>query len=279
VLIRREEAMRILLALIVVFASVVGTQSQQRPLVIAATTSIMDSGLFDYLAPKFTARTGIPVRIISRASAQTLISAERGLVDVVIVNDPAALDRFVDRSEGMGRRKLMFNQFVIVGPAADPAKIKGMTDAPAALRRIALLRAPFLTRGDQSGTHVAEQRLWDSAGVNPKARSGNWYRESGLGMGVTLTLAARLDAYVLADHATWFHATDRQNLDVMVQDDPKLFNQYETLVVNPDKHPHVDVPGATAFVDWLVSDEGQNLIAAYRHDGHQLFYPNAKGVN
>jgi tungstate transport system substrate-binding protein len=271
--------MRTLLALIVLLSSVVGTQSQQRTLVIAATTSIMDSGLFDHLAPKFTERTGIPVRIISRATAQALISAERGLVDVVIVNDPAALDRFVDHGEGMGRHKMMFNQFVIVGPAEDPAKIKGMTDAPAALRKIALLRAPFLTRGDQSGTHVAEQRLWDSAGVNPKARSGNWYRESGLGMGVTLTLAARLDAYILTDHATWLHATDRANLDVMVQDDPKLFNQYETLVVNPDKHPHVDVPAATAFVDWIVSDEGQNLIAAYRHDGRQLFYPNAKGGN
>jgi tungstate transport system substrate-binding protein len=269
--------MRALLALIVLLSGVVGTQAQQRPLVIAATTSIMDSGLFDYVVPKFTARTGIPLRIVPRATAQALISAERGMVDVIIVNDPGALDRFVDRGEGTARRKMMFNRFVIAGPVADPAALRGSKDAAGALRTIAFLRAPFLSRGDESGTHMAEQRLWDAAGVNPKARSGNWYRESGLGMGLTLTLAARLDAYVLTDRATWLAAIDRQNLEILVQDDPKLFNQYEIILVNPATHPHVDVAAATAFVDWVASDEGQDVIAAYRVGGEQPFFPNAKG--
>jgi tungstate transport system substrate-binding protein len=269
--------MRGLIALIVLLSGVVATQSQQRPLVIAATTSIMDSGLFDYLVPKFTARTGIPVRIVSRATAQALISAERGMIDVVIVNDPGALDRFVDRGEGIARRRMMFNHLVIVGPASDPAKVRGAKDAAAALRTIAFLRASFLSRGDESGTHIAEQRLWEAASINPKARSGNWYRESGLGMGLTLTLAARLDAYVLTDRATWLAATDRSTLEILVQDDPKLFNQYEIIVVNPAKHPHVDLAAATVFVDWIASDEGQDVIAAYRVAGEQPFFPNAKG--
>jgi tungstate transport system substrate-binding protein len=271
--------MRTLLALVVLVSSVGGAQSQQRPLVVAATTSIRDSGLFDYLMPKFTTRTGIPVRVVSRPTGQALGSAERGMIDVVIVSDPGALDRFVDRHEGVGRRKMMFNHFVIAGPASDPARLRGKKDAAAALRTIAFLRAPFLTRGDESGTHVAEQRLWEAAGVNPKARSGNWYRESGLGMGLTLTLAARLDAYILTDRATFLAATDRSNLAILVHDDPKLFNQYEIVLVNPARHPHVDVPAATAFVDWVVSDEGRDLIAAYRIEGEQLFFPNARGEN
>jgi tungstate transport system substrate-binding protein len=268
--------MRVLLTLILVLSAVAGAEAQPRLVVVAATTSIKDSGLFDYLVPKFTARTGIPVRIVSRASTQALISAERGLIDAVIVNDPAGLDRFVGRGEGVARRKMMFNQFLIAGPRADPAGVRNSNDAAAALRTIAFLRAPFLTRGDESGTHLAEQRLWDAAAVNPKARSGNWYRESGLSMGLTLTLAARLDAYVLSDRATWLAATDRSSLDVLVRDDPKLLNQYEIVLVNPAKHGHVDVAAASAFLDWVVSDEGQDVIAAFRIGGEQPFYPNAK---
>jgi tungstate transport system substrate-binding protein len=256
-----------------------GADAQQRAVVVAATTSVEDSGLFDFLLPKFQERTGIAIRVVSRASAQALMSAERGLIDVVIVNDPAALDRFVDSGHGAGRRKIMFNDFVIAGPPSDPAHIRGMKDASAALRTIARVRASFLSRGDESGTHVAEQRLWRAAGVNPKTRSGSWYRESGLGMGLTAELAARLNAYVLTDRATWMKHTQPASLEILVEGDPLLFNQYEVIQVDPLKHPHVDVAGAKAFADWLVSDEGQDAIARYRIGNSQPFFPNAKGQN
>ena len=167
----------------------------------------------------------------------------------------------------------MANQFVIVGPQSDPANIKGMTDASAALREIARLRAPFVSRGDNSGTHVAEQRLWQAAKVNPKTRSGNWYRETGLGMGLTVQMAGRLAAYTLTDRATWLRAGDPVNHAVLVSGDPQLFNPYEVILVNPAKHPHVNVAAASAFIDWLVADDGKDAIAGYRVNGEQLFVP------
>jgi tungstate transport system substrate-binding protein len=268
--------MRLVLALMAVLASVVGAQSQQQTLVIAATTSIMDSGLFHHLGPKFTERTGIAVRLVSRASTEALDTAARGPIDLVIVNNPEALNHFVDGGNGVGRRKLMFNNFVIAGPTSDPANVRASKDTAAALRTIAFLRAPFLSRGDGSGTHAAEQRLWSAAAVNPKARSGEWYRESGLGMGLTLTLASRLNAYVLIDRATWLAGTDRSNLEILVQDDPSLFNQYEVALVNPARHSTLNAVAASSFLDWVVSDEGQDVIAAYRVGGEQAFFPNAR---
>src|SRR5262245_27073116 len=226
-------------------------QAQERSLVVTATTSVEDSGLFDYVIPQFTAKSGIAVRVVSRASATALMTAERGMIDVAIVNDPAALDRFVAAGEGTRRVQFMHNHFVIVGPQSDPANLKGTHDAAAALREIARQRAPFLSRGDQSGTHTAELGLWQAAKVNPKARSGAWYRETGLGMGLTVQMAARLGAYTLTDRATWLHAGDAVNHAVLVSGDPRLFNPYEVILVNPDRHPHVNAAAANAFIDWL----------------------------
>ena len=250
-----------------------GARAQKSSLVVAATTSIEDSGLFGHINPIFTAKTGIAVRIVSRASATALMTAERGTIDVVIVNDAEALDRFVASGAGTRRLRIISNQFVIVGPRSDPANVKGMTDAAAALREIARLRAPFVSRGDNSGTHVAEQRFWQAAKVNPKARSGTWYRETGLGMGLTVQMAARLGAYTLTDRATWLQAGDRANNPVLLGGDPKLFNAYEVIMVNPAKHAHVNVAAANTFIDWLVSDEGRDAIADYRVNGEQLFTP------
>lgn len=268
-----------LFALLVVVSAAARADAQDRPVVVAATTSIEDSGLFDFLLPKLKERTGVATRIVSRASSHALLSAERGLVDLVIVNDPGALDRFVDNGDGVRRNKMMFNDFVVVGPTSDPAQVRGAKDASAALRTIALKRASFVSRGDESGTHAAEMRIWQTAGVNPKARSGNWYRESGLGMGLTLAMAARLNAYVFTDRATWLAAKEQAKLEILVDGDPRLFNQYEIILVNPAKHPHVDVARATAFIEWVVSDEGQATIADYKVGGRQVFFPNAKGQN
>jgi tungstate transport system substrate-binding protein len=249
-------------------------RSQERSLVVAATTSIEDSGLFDHLIPRFTARTGIAVRVVSRASGAALLTAERGTVDVVMVNDAEALDHFVEAGQGMRRHRFMYNRFVIVGPASDPAGVRGMTDAAAALREIARKRAPFVSRGDHSGTHTAEIHLWQAANVNPKTRSGNWYRETGLGMGLTVQMAGRLAAYTLADRATWLKTGDATSSTILVDGDPKLFNPYELILVNSAKHPHVNVVAANAFVDWLISDEGKSAIAEHRVNGEPMFTPS-----
>lgn len=248
-------------------------RAQDNSLVIAATTSIEDSGLFEHLLPKFTAKTGITVRVVSRASAVALMTAERGTIDVVIVNDPEALDRFNAAGDGERRHRFMHNRFVIIGPESDPAKIKGTSDAPSALREIARTRSTFVSRGDNSGTHVAEQHLWQAANVNPKARSGGWYRETGLGMGLTVQMAVRLNAYTLTDRATWLKTANRTASAIMVDGDRRLFNPYEVVLVNQSKHPHVNVAAGSAFIDWLVSAEGREAIATHRVSGEQLFTP------
>ena len=225
----------------------------QEALVVAATTSVEDSGLFAHITPLFTAQTGIGVRVVSRASATALMTAERGTIDVVIVNDAEALDRFVASGDGARRHRFMSNSFVIIGPPSDPAGVQGMKDAAAALREIARQRAPFVSRGDNSGTHVAELRLWQAASVNPKTRSGNWYRETGLGMGLTVQMASRLGAYTLADRATWVKSGNRASSAILIDSDPRLFNPYEVVLVSQSKHPHVNAPAAAAFIDWLIS--------------------------
>jgi tungstate transport system substrate-binding protein len=260
-------------------ATTLVVSAQPRPLVLAATTSVEDSGLFEHLLPKFTARSGVVVRMISRSTAQVLTTAERGLVDVVITNDPGALDRFFDSGSGMKRHRMMFNDYVIVGPPSDPARLRESKDAPAALRTLARLRAPFLSRGDDSGTHHAEMRLWQAARVNPKARSGNWYIETGLGMGVSVDLASRLKAYILTDRATWMARRGNSDLEIIVENDPLLFNQYEIALVNPKKHPQVNLTPATEFINWIVSEEGQRAIASFEIGGAPVFRPNAQGQN
>lgn len=271
------------LAVITCVAGTAAASAQDRApsnaLVVAATTSVEDSGLFDHLIPRFQAVSGISIRVVSRASAVALMTAERGTIDAVIVNDPEALDRFVAQGDGTRRHRFMSNSFVIVGPQSDPAGVRGMTDAPAALREIARKRATFASRGDNSGTHVAEQHFWQVAGVNPKARSGGWYRETGLGMGLTIQMAGRLGAYALTDRASWAKSGDRARTVVMVDGDPKLFNPYEIILVSPDKHPHVNLAAANAFIDWLVSREGRNAIADYKLNGEQVFVPGPGPTN
>ncbi len=258
-------------------AMIVGAQAQDRSLVIAATTSVEDSGLFDHILPVFTAKTGIAVRVVSRASATALITAERGTIDLVIVNDAEALDRFSAAGQGTRRHRFMYNRFVIVGPQADPAGVKGLTDASAALREIARQRATFVSRGDNSGTHVAEQHLWSVAKINPKARAGNWYRETGLGMGLTVQMAARLNGYTLTDRATWLRSGTSGV--ILVDNDPQLFNPYEIVMVNPVNHPHVNVAAATTFLDWLLSAEGKAAINSHQINGEQLFVPSPGPTN
>ena len=269
------------LAAAAILAVVVRADAQDRapgaPLVIAATTSIEDSGLFEHILTLFTARTGITARVVSRASTTALMTAERGTIDLVIVNDAEALDRFVAAGQGTRRHRIMHNQFVVVGPPSDPAGIKGMADAAQALREIARKRATFVSRGDNSGTHMAELRLWQAARINPKARAGNWYRETGLGMGLTDQMAVRLNGYTLTDRATWVRSGAADW--ILVEGDPQLFNSYEIIMVNPANHPHVNVAAATAFIDWVLSEEGRSAISGHRHDDEQLFVPAAGATN
>ncbi|MGZ5924970.1 MAG: substrate-binding domain-containing protein [Rhizomicrobium sp.] len=253
--------------------------AKDQPLVVAATTSVEDSGLFDHLLPRFTAATGITVRVVSRASAAALMIAEKGTIDAVIVNDADALDSFVAVGQGTRRHCFMSNRFVIVGPPSDPAGLRGMNDAAAALREIARQRATFVSRGDNSGTHMAELKLWQAAEVNPKARSGNWYRETGLGMGLTVQMAGRLGGYALSDRATWVKAADPTVSTILVDGDPRLFNPYEVILVNPARHPHVNVAAATVFLDWLASPEGREAIGDYRVNGEKLFDPSPGQTN
>jgi tungstate transport system substrate-binding protein len=248
-------------------------------LVVAATTSVEDSGLFDHILPRFTAATGITVRIVSRASAAALMTAEKGTIDVVIVNDADSLDSFVAAGQGAHRLGFMSNRFVLVGPQSDPAGIRGMNDASAALREIARKRATFVSRGDNSGTHTAELKLWQAADVNPKTRSGNWYRETGLGMGLTVQMAGRLNGYALTDRATWVKAADPAASQILVDGDPRLLNPYEVILVNPAKHPHVNVAAAIAFQDWLVSPQGRAAIGDYRVNGEKVFEPSPGKIN
>ena len=245
----------------------------ERFITVASTTSTESSGLFDYLLPKFQEKTGIEVRVIAQGTGQALETARKGDVDVVFVHAPAAEKKFVEAGWGVRRNEVMYNDFVIVGPKNDPAGIKGGKDAVAALKAIAETKASFASRGDDSGTNKKELQLWAEAGVKP---AGDWYKETGSGMGATLNTAAQLPAYTLTDRATWINFKNKGDLAIDVEGDKKLFNQYGVILVNPDKHPHVKVKDGQAFIDWLLSEEGQQTIADYRIDGQQLFYPNAR---
>jgi tungstate transport system substrate-binding protein len=240
---------------------------------VASTTSTEQSGLFGHLLPLFTGRTGIAVRVVAQGTGQALQTAARGDADVVLVHDPQAEKRFVQQGDGVRRHAVMYNDFVLVGPAADAAGVRGMTDAAAALGKIAAREAIFVSRGDDSGTHKAELRLWRSAGLEPQGRS--WYRETGSGMGPTLNTAAGLGAYALTDRATWLAFANKQDLEILVEGDRRLFNQYGAILVNPKKHPHVKAKWGQAFIDWLTSPEGQQAIADHKVGGRQLFFPNA----
>ena len=240
---------------------------------VASTTSTEQSGLFEHILPIFRETTGIEVRVVAQGTGQALDTGRRGDADVVFVHAKAAEEEFVADGFGVERREVMYNDFVIVGPEDDPAGIKGGNDAVAALKTIAEFGATFASRGDDSGTHKAELALWKQAGVEP---SGDWYRELGTGMGPTLNTSAEMRAYTLTDRATWLAFENRRGLEIVVEGDTKLFNQYGVILVNPEKHPHVKAEQGQAFIDWLVSEEGQQAIADHEIGGEQLFFPNAK---
>lgn len=243
-------------------------------IVMASTTSTEQSGLFGHLLPAFKQATGIDVRVVAVGTGQALDTGRRGDADVVFVHDTAAEERFVAEGFATQRRNVMYNDFVMVGPKADPAGVKGR-DIAAALKKLATSPHPFVSRGDKSGTHAAELRLWKAAGVDVAAAKPTGYRECGCGMGPALNIASSTNAYVLTDRGTWLSFKNRGELAILVEGDKTLFNQYGVMVVNPAKHPHVKAAAAQRFADWVVSPAGQASIAGYRIGGEQLFFPNA----
>ena len=249
----------------------------ERYITVASTTSTEASGLFDHLLPKFEEQTGIDVRVVAVGTGQAIEIARRGDADVLFVHHKPSEEAFVTNGHGVKRHPVMYNDFILVGPAADPAGIEGMDRAAKALARIARAQVPFASRGDDSGTHKKEKGLWARAGIDPTATGADWYRETGSGMGRTLNTAAAMDAYALADRGTWISFDNRRDLELLVEGDPDLFNPYGVILVNPAQHPHVKAEQGQRFIDWVTSSAGQEAIAGYRLRGQQLFHPNADG--
>jgi len=247
--------------------------AREKFITVASTTSTQDSGLFEHLLPLFKERTGIDVHVVAQGTGQALDTGRRGDADVVFVHAPAAEKQLVADGAGVERFEIMYNDFVIVGPADDPAGVKGVESAPAALAKIAEKEASFASRGDDSGTNKKELELWQQAGVEP---AGEWYKALGAGMGATLNTSAAMPAYTLTDRATWISFENKGPLEIVVEGDVSLFNQYGVILVNPEKHPHVKKEEGQAFIDWLISAEGQDAIAGYMLNGQQLFFPNAR---
>ncbi len=241
---------------------------------LSSTTSTQASGFFDYILPRFSAKTGIEVRVIAVGTGQALKLAEKGDADVVLVHDKIGEMKFVNAGFGIDRREMMYNDFVFVGPRADPAGIRGKSDAVAVLGAIGEQRAPFVSRADDSGTHRAELRLWEATGIDARAASGTWYKELGAGMGATLNTAAALNSYTLTDRATWLTFQNRGELELLAEGDPRLFNQYSLILVNPRRHPHVKIEMARQFADYLTSAEGQQAIGEYVVSDTVVFKPN-----
>ena len=249
--------------------------AQAQSIIVQSTTSTANSGLYDYLLPIFRDKTGILVNVVAVGTGQAIRNAQNCDGDVLLVHAKAAEEAFVAEGFGTERTDLMYNDFVVVGPAADPAGVSGMADVQGALTKIAETGALFASRGDDSGTHKAEMALWASAGVDPTAASGAWYRETGSGMGATLNTGIGMGAYVLTDRATWISFGNKQDYSIVVQGDEDMFNQYGVIPVNPEKCPSVNAEAARTFADWLVSGEGQAAIAGYKIADQQLFFPNA----
>ncbi len=247
----------------------------QKFITVASTTSTESSGLFKHILPIFERKTGIDVRVVAQGTGQALDTARRGDADVVFVHAKSQEEKFVAEGHGVKRFEVMYNDFVLVGPESDPAKIGGTRDIVAALKKIKAAQAPFASRADRSGTHTAELNLWKAAGIDIAKDKGPWYRETGSGMGATLNTAAGMNAYALADRGTWLSFKNRGDLVISVEGDKRLFNQYGVILVNPAKHPHVKKKMGQTFIDWLLSTEGQKAIGDYRINGQQLFFPNA----
>ena len=246
-------------------------------IIVQSTTSTQNSGLFDHILPKFQEQTGIEARVVAVGTGQALKNAQNCDGDVLFVHAKPDEEKFVAAGYGVERFDVMYNDFVIVGPAADPAKVGGMSDASAALQKIAEAKAPFASRGDDSGTHKKELSLWREAGVDPTAASGEWYRETGSGMGATLNTAVGMDAYALTDRGTWISFENKGDFKVLVEGDDALFNQYGVIRVSPEHCPNVKTAPAQQFVDWITGPDGQQAIAGYQLNGQQLFFPNAGG--
>lgn len=266
---------RLFVCLAALLALATPAPAQEKSIVVASTTSTQDSGLFGHILPLFKAKTGIEVKVISQGTGQALDTGRRGDADVVFVHARPQEEKFVADGFGVKRFPVMYNDFILVGPNSDPAGVKGGKDIVAALTAIKNKAAPFVSRGDKSGTHSAELSLWKVAGIDLDARKGAWYREIGQGMGAALNTAGGMGAYVLADRGTWISFKNRGDLTIAVEGDRRLFNQYGVIAVNPAKHPHVKINDGQAFVNWLVSPEGQKAVADYKIEGQQLFFPNA----
>jgi len=270
---------RILIALTILILSLAftgGPKAADKPyIILQSTTSTANSGLYDHILPLFTNKTGIEVRVVAVGTGQAIRNAKNGDGDVLLVHAKSAEEKFVAQGYGVKRFDVMYNDFIVVGPPDDPAQVSGLKDAPAAMAKIANAKAPFASRGDNSGTHKKELKLWEASQVDPVKDSGSWYRETGSGMGATLNAAVGMGAYTLTDRGTWISFKNRGNFKIHVQGGKPLFNQYGVILVNPKKHPRVKVKQAQVFIDWIVSAQGQKAIAAYKLGGQQLFFPKA----
>jgi len=262
--------------LLLVAIGAVGLWAQERFITVASTTSTEQSGLFGHILPIFEKETGIKVRVVALGTGQALDLARRGDADVVFVHAKAAEERFLAEGEGVQRFPVMYNDFVLIGPKSDPANVGGGKDITEALKKIQAAQAPFVSRGDKSGTHLAELRLWKMSGIDIAKAKGAWYRDVGQGMGPALNTANSMNAYILSDRASWLAFKNRGDLTILVEGDKRLFNQYGVALVNPQKHPNVKKELGQTFVDWLVSPSGQKAIARYKINGEQLFFPNAE---
>jgi tungstate transport system substrate-binding protein len=265
---------RSFVALLLALAGAIA-QAQDRYIVVASTTSTEQSGLFGAILPQFEQVTGIKVRVVALGTGQALDLARRGDADVVFVHAKAAEEKFLAEGHGVKRFPVMYNDFVLIGPKSDPAKIAGGKDILEALKKIQAAQAPFVSRGDKSGTHMAELDLWKASGIDLEKAKGPWYRDTGQGMGPALNTAASMNAYLLADRGTWLAFKNRGELAVLVEGDRRLFNQYGVILVNPEKHPNAKKDLGQTFVDWIVSPAGQKAISEYKINGEQLFFPNA----
>jgi len=259
---------------VITFAAPVAN-AQDKSIVVASTTSTQDSGLFEYLLPIFKQKTGITVKVVAQGTGQALDTGRRGDADVVFVHAKSAEEKFLAEGQSLKRYPVMYNDFVLIGPKSDPAHVKGIKDVAKAFQTIKDKQASFISRGDRSGTNIAELKLWKDAGIDIEKDKGPWYKAIGQGMGAALNTAGAGNAYVLSDRGTWIHFKNKGDLEIVVEGDKRMFNQYGVMLVNPAKHPNVKKELGQQFIDWLISPEGQKVIANYEINGQQLFYPNA----
>jgi len=271
----KKMVMSVFAGIALALAAAVNPAIAGESIIVQSTTSTQNSGLYDHILPMFEKKTGIKVNVVAVGTGQALENGRRGDGDVLLVHAKPAEQKFVAEGYGVKRHDVMYNDFVIVGPKSDPAGVKDMNDAPAALAKIAGKEAIFASRGDDSGTHKKELSLWKAADIDPTKASGTWYRETGSGMGATLNTGIGMDGYIMTDRATWISFGNKANHEIAVEGDKALFNQYGIIMVNPEKHPNVNVDAAQTFIDWILSEEGQSAIASFKVEGEQLFTPNA----